>query len=59
MQHAAAAACPASAATAAPEDVLHRRTLPSEHAAATTAELGLKCTLVTGEVLPVREAMAV
>jgi hypothetical protein len=39
--------------------VLHRRMLPSEHAAATTAELGLKCTLVTGEVLPVRQAMAV
>ncbi len=61
MQHAAALVTvwPASAATAAPDDVLHRRTLPSAHAAATTAELGLKCTLVRGEVLQVRESMAV
>ena len=59
MQHAAALVWPASAATAAPDDVLHRRTLPSAHAAATTAELGLKCTLVRGEVVPVRQAMAV
>ena len=44
---------------AAPDDVLHRRTLPSAHAAATTAELGLKWTLVRGEVVPVRQAMAV
>jgi hypothetical protein len=59
MQHAAALVWPASEETAAPDDVLHRRTLPSAHAAATTAELGLKCTLVRGEVVPERQAMAV
>jgi hypothetical protein len=39
MQHAVPLMWPASAA---PDDVLQRRMLPSQHAAAATAELGLK-----------------
>jgi hypothetical protein len=39
MQHAVPLMWPASAA---PDDVLQRRMLPSQHAAATTAQLGLK-----------------
>ena len=50
---------PVSVATAAPDDALHSRTLPSDNAAATTAQLGLKCTLVMLEEAPVRQAMAV
>ena len=50
---------PVSVATAAPDDALHSRTLPSDNAAATTVQLGLKCTLVMLEEAPVRQAMAV
>ena len=58
-QLAAARLPPVSVATAAPDDALHSRTLPSDNAAATTAQLGLKCTLVMLEEAPVRQAMAV
>ena len=58
MQHTAALQRRVSVAAAAPDDVLHRRMLASEDAAAMRAALGLKSTLVTGDVQPVRQAMA-
>jgi hypothetical protein len=48
----------AAAAAAAADDKLHTRMLASEDAAAMRAALGLKSALVTGDVEPVRHAMA-
>jgi hypothetical protein len=47
-----------SVTTGAPDEVLHRRMLASDDAAAMRDELGLKCTLVMGDVWPVRTATA-
>jgi hypothetical protein len=48
----------ASVTTGAPDKVLHRRMQMSHDAAAMRDELGLKCTLVMGDVWPVRTATA-
>jgi hypothetical protein len=47
-----------SVTTGAPDEVLHRRMLASEDAAAMRDELGLKCTLVMGDERPARTATA-
>jgi hypothetical protein len=59
MQQVAVLVWPASATTAAPDVVLQRRMLPSDDAAATRTELGLKHTLVMGDVWPDKQAILV
>ena len=50
--------CVVSVTTGAPDEVLHRWMQASDDAAAMIDELGLKCTLVMGDVWPVRTATA-
>jgi hypothetical protein len=58
MQHTLALERRVIVAAAAADDKLHTRMLASEDAAAMRAALGLKSALVTGDVEPVRHAMA-
>ena len=57
-QQAAARVTHVSVATAAQDDVLHRRMLASDDATRTRAELGLKCARVMGAAWTGRQAKA-